>query len=253
MVNKEGEKNEPLKEHKFEVGEQDALSGPGWYYFYQAADGQHFYLHPLDIKVLKHEFGSYDNFPAKLKLPIIAVYESTVNNDLRKRCKYLAHLPLACDITFCEVDLSDVVSSPTYLHFEKEILDRFEKLRLKEKAAKKEKKTVEMTLPPMVRSPILDRQSPDFFTLENFGPPLSSSPEYTSAPNSMASTPPGRSFALAAREHASPKVVKSEPSSWTFTIPDEVMNASLSTPANRKNKGKKGIMLFGNGGSRSRG
>ena len=240
---------------KLEAEELELLSGPGWYYFYQAADGQHYYLHPLDIKVLKHEFGSYDNFPSKLILPIIAVYESTVTNDLRKRCKYLAHLPLACDITFCEVDLSDVVSSPTYLHFEKEILDRFEKLRLKEKLAKKEKKNVEMTLPPIMKSPVLDRLSPDFFTLENFGPPLSSSPEIVSAPNSMQSTPPGRSFALAARN---PAGVKSEPSSWTFTIPDELMNTTLNSSsglssAGKKQKNKKGIVLFGNGGSRSRG
>jgi hypothetical protein len=49
------------------------------FYFYQAADGQHIYLHPLDIKVLKHEFGSYDNFPSHIKLPVISIRESTVN------------------------------------------------------------------------------------------------------------------------------------------------------------------------------
>ena len=49
------------------------------FYFYQAADGQHIYLHPLDIKVLKQEFGSYDNFPSHIKLPVISIRESTVN------------------------------------------------------------------------------------------------------------------------------------------------------------------------------
>lgn len=49
------------------------------FYFYQSADGQHIYLHPLDIKVLKHEFGSYDNFPSHIKLPVISIRESTVN------------------------------------------------------------------------------------------------------------------------------------------------------------------------------
>ncbi len=49
------------------------------YYFYQASDGQHLYLHPLDIKVLKQEFGVYADFPGHLKLPLISIRESTVN------------------------------------------------------------------------------------------------------------------------------------------------------------------------------
>ena len=245
-----------MQVQSLEAGEQELLSGPGWYYFYQSSDGQHYYLHPLDIKVLKHEFGSYDNFPSNLKLPIIAVYESTVTKDLRKRCKYLAHLPLACDITFCEVDLTEVVSSSTFSHFEKEINDRFDRLRLKEKEAMRESKKVDMSLPPVMHSPVLDRQSPEFFTLENFGPPLSSSPEYRSAPSSLATSPPGKSFAQAARTLKLPSEPQpqSEPSSWTFTIPEEVVISTLglASSGHRKNKGKKGIVLFGNGGSRGR-
>lgn len=36
-------------------------------YFYQACDGQSLYLHPLDIKILKETFGSYDSFPLRLE------------------------------------------------------------------------------------------------------------------------------------------------------------------------------------------
>ena len=51
----------------------------GMYYFYQGADGQHLYLHPLDIKVLKYEYGEYDNFPDRITATAIRVQESTVN------------------------------------------------------------------------------------------------------------------------------------------------------------------------------
>jgi hypothetical protein len=53
-------------------------SGTETYHFYQTIDGQHYYLHPLDIKILKHEFGSYDAMPTHLKLPVMSIRESTV-------------------------------------------------------------------------------------------------------------------------------------------------------------------------------
>ncbi len=42
----------------------------GMYYFYQASTGQHIYLHPLDIKILKKQFGAYDRFPDEIILHV---------------------------------------------------------------------------------------------------------------------------------------------------------------------------------------
>jgi hypothetical protein len=36
-------------------------------------------MHPLDTKILKHEFGTYANFPPMLNAPIIALQESTID------------------------------------------------------------------------------------------------------------------------------------------------------------------------------
>lgn len=83
------------------------------FYFYQAIDGQHVYLHPLDIRILKHEFGEYDKFPHQLQVQATNVQESTLTEDLRKKCKYLGHLPLACDVTFMEINVKDIVSPET--------------------------------------------------------------------------------------------------------------------------------------------
>ncbi|TPX37428.1 hypothetical protein SmJEL517_g00428 [Synchytrium microbalum] len=98
------------------------------YYFYQSADGAHVYLHPLDIKILLREHGEYSNFPEYLEVGVLSVRESTVDDDLRKRCKYLAHLPLSCDVTFCEVDLAKAVSQLVLNQFAKELSERNRRL-----------------------------------------------------------------------------------------------------------------------------
>lgn len=80
------------------------------YLFYQASSGQHIYLHPLDIKILKSHFESYSAFPLAIRVKVDGTEEGSMNDDLRKKCRYLAHLPSACDITFVEADLSEVIS-----------------------------------------------------------------------------------------------------------------------------------------------
>ncbi|KAJ7708146.1 hypothetical protein B0H17DRAFT_1191638 [Mycena rosella] len=74
-------------------------------YYYQAASGLPLFLHPLDIKILAH-FASYAAFPAAITVRVDALAEGTVNNELRKRCKYLAHIPDGADV---EANLAGVV------------------------------------------------------------------------------------------------------------------------------------------------
>lgn len=49
------------------------------YYFLQASDGQFVFLHPLDTKIMKHEFHAYEKFPPKLSAFVIAFQESTID------------------------------------------------------------------------------------------------------------------------------------------------------------------------------
>ncbi|CAD6891836.1 unnamed protein product [Tilletia caries] len=72
--------------------------------FYQAASGQNIFLHPLDIKVLRTQYNSYTLFPRHLRIRVGGADESTVNADLRRRCKYLNHLPMSADVVFIEID-----------------------------------------------------------------------------------------------------------------------------------------------------
>ncbi|KAI8643066.1 hypothetical protein BD408DRAFT_451407 [Parasitella parasitica] len=113
------------------------------FYFYQAVDGQHVYLHPLDIRILKHEFGNYDQFPHQLQVQATSVQESTLTEDLRKKCKYLGHLPLACDVTFMEINVKDIVSPETIQIYNEELVARVKKRKDKERKEDQRRKQAE--------------------------------------------------------------------------------------------------------------
>ncbi|KAG6842419.1 hypothetical protein C0991_007549 [Blastosporella zonata] len=88
------------------------------YYYYQAASGLPLFLHPLDIKILLSHFKSYASFPNTIAVRVESVAEGTVNDELRKRCKYLAHMPEGADVVFIEADLSGVVGADGLKNFE---------------------------------------------------------------------------------------------------------------------------------------
>ncbi|KAI7708992.1 hypothetical protein KC353_g10673 [Hortaea werneckii] len=112
---------------------------PAEYLFYQAL--QHYYLSPLDIRILKSAFTSYHLFPSSI-LPRVERVSSghVVDDELRKRVKYLSHLPYGCEVGFLECDWTDTVP-PHVLHEFKPMLDR-RRRRADEKEAREEKERV---------------------------------------------------------------------------------------------------------------
>ncbi|KAJ6258608.1 hypothetical protein Dda_6655 [Drechslerella dactyloides] len=86
------------------------------YFFYQALP--HSYLSPLDIRILKVAFGSFAAFPSTV-LPRVENFSMghVVDDELRKRARYLSHLPYGCEVAFLECDWTDIVPP--------EILGRF--------------------------------------------------------------------------------------------------------------------------------
>ena len=88
------------------------------YYYYQAASGLPLFLHPLDIKILLSHFSDYSAFPDTITVRVDSFAEGTVNDDLRKRCKYLAYLPEGADVVFIEADLEGVVGAEGLKNFE---------------------------------------------------------------------------------------------------------------------------------------
>ncbi|VDB84192.1 unnamed protein product [Peniophora sp. CBMAI 1063] len=88
------------------------------YYYYQASSGAPVFLHPLDIKILHSHFAGYTSFPDAITVRVENTAEGSVDADLRKRCKYLGHLPEGADVVFVEADLSDVVGQDGLRAFE---------------------------------------------------------------------------------------------------------------------------------------
>ncbi|KAF7587958.1 hypothetical protein BBP40_006466 [Aspergillus hancockii] len=109
------------------------------FYFYQALP--QFYLSPLDIRILKAAFGDFSLFPATI-LPRVEHISTghIVDDELRKRVKYLGHLPQGCEVSFLECDWRDVVGPEILELFATETGRRRKKNR--EKEAREEKDRV---------------------------------------------------------------------------------------------------------------
>jgi hypothetical protein len=108
------------------------------YFFYQAL--LHYYLAPLDIRILKSAFGNFASFPSTL-LPRVerASTGHIMDDDLRKRAKYLSHLPYGCEVGFLECNWTDVVGPEILDQFKDEIERRRKRNRDKETREEKDR------------------------------------------------------------------------------------------------------------------
>lgn len=83
--------SEPVSESQ-ENQHKDAKQND--FYFYQASSGQWVFIHPLLMRILLNYFGSYNSLPSTLQGTILELEPQTQTEILRKRQKYLGHLPL---------------------------------------------------------------------------------------------------------------------------------------------------------------
>ncbi|KAI2623798.1 hypothetical protein GGS21DRAFT_533394 [Xylaria nigripes] len=110
------------------------------FHFYSALP--HLYLSPLDIRILKTKFGDFSNFPSTL-LPRVEHISAghVVDDALRKRARYLAHLPQGCIVSFLECDWTDIVP-PEILEAFSGDLERRRKLH-RDKASQEERERIQ--------------------------------------------------------------------------------------------------------------
>lgn len=94
------------------------------YLYYQATTGANVFLHPLDIKILLAHFKSYTAFPNVITIRPEGADEGTINEELRRRCKYLAHLQMGTDVVFVEADLEDTLGPDAVAPFEQALKQR---------------------------------------------------------------------------------------------------------------------------------
>ncbi|KAK8115888.1 Ring-15 protein [Apiospora sp. TS-2023a] len=144
-----------IREQKSGVSDEDAAgplaqglpktlakqpAGGPTFFFYTAPP--HLYLSPLDIRILKTQFGDFSNFPSTLLPRVEHVSAGHVVDDaMRKRAKYLGHLPFGCVVSFLECDWTDIVPSEVLDTFSGD-LERRRKAH-RDKAAQEERERVQ--------------------------------------------------------------------------------------------------------------
>mmetsp|Transcript_13615 Transcript_13615/g.23160 ORF Transcript_13615/g.23160 Transcript_13615/m.23160 type:complete len:757 (-) Transcript_13615:141-2411(-) len=94
--------------------------------WFQSADGQHLYLHPVNVKMLLHQYGCLQECPLDIHGRLVFTERYTMTPNLRKRFRFLSHLPLGCDFALCELDMSEsnVLSPETLAVFAQEQAER---------------------------------------------------------------------------------------------------------------------------------
>jgi hypothetical protein len=195
--------------------QHDTQHTPSEYFFYQAL--LHYYLSPLDIRILKAAFGDFATFPSNI-LPRVERVSTghVVDDDLRKRTKYLAHLPYGCEVSFLECDWTDTVAPEILEKFTPEIERR--RRRNQDKETKEEKARLraekaeyaEFTAARRKRNSISDRFSVDDFQPLASGSVPVAEPVVQGGEESASTSPPwpsrrgGQGFASLASPSTSP-------------------------------------------------
>ena len=154
------------------------------YYFYQSSLGANVFLHPLDIRILLAHFKSYSLFPQNISFTSSGFDTATINDELRKRCKYLSHLPSGTEVVFVEADLEEIVGSIGLHAFEQPLKARRSKRRDRTKREDRAKSKWEKSEREKMPAPVEDRE----FTLALQRSNVESLPTWTDPPLSSSAT-----------------------------------------------------------------
>lgn len=124
---------------------QSPMETDDFYYFYQSEDGQPIYLHALNVRMLKREYGELKNCPSSITAKIIELHGESLNEDIRRRYAHLRHLPLSCEFKIAEVEFDDkIISQATLEEFSNEVNNRMKNRKRKEKAQKIRDRKIEI-------------------------------------------------------------------------------------------------------------
>ncbi|XP_015893892.3 uncharacterized protein LOC107427986 isoform X1 [Ziziphus jujuba] len=156
-----------------------------FYNFYQAADGQHIILHPLNLRCLLQHYGSHDMLPHRINGKILQLDTVTQSEAMRRRYRYLSHFSLTTTFQLCEIDLSELLPPEALIPFVDEIKKREKQRKQVARKERKEKIKAEaaMEYPVHIVSSFGQAshyESPSF-SMDDFealgtSPPISSSP-----------------------------------------------------------------------------
>lgn len=180
------------------------------FFFYQAIDGQQIYLHAVNVRMLERNYGSLEQSPYTVTGIIVEKESGSMTEDLRKRLRYLQHLPLTCQFEVAEIQLGPPLVSQETLDTFKEQLELRRRRRQKRARdeRRREKKIQEVEFKMLGRhpSPRLRIESFHHFpqcgimTSEVF--PRSASPESSRASSPSSGSPLTSTFSAMVLDHS---------------------------------------------------
>lgn len=116
---------------------------PKYFYFYQAEDGQHVYLHAMNIKMLELQYGNLDNCPRIINGKLIEKESGSFTEDLRKRLRCLSHLPLTCGFDIAEIELDmPLISEEVKELFREQVEGREKRRKRRDRDEKQREKKI---------------------------------------------------------------------------------------------------------------
>lgn len=129
--------------------EATTMQGGDSFYYFQAADGQAVFLHALNARMLVRDYGALELAPPTFSARIVEIEGASIDSDLRRKLRYLRHLPLTCEIQVVELQLEPpLVTQATLDHFAPDVEKR---RRQRSRRARNEKRQDRMRAQEEVR------------------------------------------------------------------------------------------------------
>lgn len=127
-----------------DVSHKNSVPPTKFHYFYQASDGQHIYLHPVNAKMLEHMYGSLEAGPKTIKGKILEKEGGSMTEHLRNKYRYLQHLPVTCQFEVAEIQLKQpIVGKETIEKFQEQLEARRKRRQRRAKDEKRREKKIE--------------------------------------------------------------------------------------------------------------
>lgn len=127
-----------------EIGQPENVEKDDSYYFYQTVNCGNIFLSSLNAKCLITQFGSLKNAPTTISATMLEIDDYTMDQDVRRRFRYLNHLSLGEAFSLVYLDSDGLgLSKETFEKHKIQIQQRKKKLNQKDRAEKKAHKLVE--------------------------------------------------------------------------------------------------------------
>ena len=115
LVEAQESRNEMINECNLSDNDKASVSDSGsplkQFFYYQAPNAQNVFLHSINSRMLQQEYESLEKAPHKIQGKIVSLESCSMSESLRKRLKYLQHLPVTSVFEVVEIEFDpDFVS-----------------------------------------------------------------------------------------------------------------------------------------------